>query len=153
MAIVLVGVLGLGAWLLLGRNGDEAPAQAAPLPTQTALPPTETSAPLELPTQAPVEPTATPTQVVLPTSTQQPTLPPPEPTALPQSAEQPAQPGNDSPLSRDEPPLEALRICQGQSAGASCQFTSPMGDTIAGTCQQIRNQFACIPAGGPPPLR
>ncbi|MCB0212877.1 MAG: protein kinase [Anaerolineae bacterium] len=152
IAIIFVGVLGLGAWLLFRQNSEHSPAQAAPLPTQTTVPPTATPSQIELPTQAPLEPTPTATQVVPPTAAQQPTSPLQEPT-VPLPPEQPAQPANDDPPARDEPPQEALQICQGQTVGSNCQFTAPLGDTIAGTCQQIRNQFACVPAGGPPPLR
>ena len=33
------------------------------------------------------------------------------------------------------PPPEALEACKGQQDGASCQFTAPRGETIAGVCR------------------
>ena len=50
---------------------------------------------------------------------------------------------------RGRPPQEAIAICNGQSAGAACEFTSPRGDLINGTCQLVQNQLACVPQNRP----
>jgi hypothetical protein len=47
------------------------------------------------------------------------------------------------------PPPEAVEACEGLSEGDSCEFTSPRGDTISGTCQTIEELLACVPEGGP----
>lgn len=54
--------------------------------------------------------------------------------------------GRQQGVSQGGPPPEALDVCQGQQAGAACQFQSPHG-TISGTCQTIQNQLACVPEG------
>ena len=152
-AIILVGLLGTGSWLLLNsQNADQTPSQAAPPPTESIQLATETPAPIELPpTQPPEEPTQTPTQVVQSTST-------PEPQALPQDspAEQtsPEQPSDQAdPASDGDAPGEAIQTCRDQNSGGSCEFVSPIGEVVTGTCQQIRNQMACVPDGPPPPRR
>jgi len=33
------------------------------------------------------------------------------------------------------PPPEALDACRGQQEGATCQFTAPQGETLAGVCR------------------
>lgn len=49
------------------------------------------------------------------------------------------------------PPQEALAACSGKASNAPCNFTSPRGDTITGTCGAPQNAaLACIPTGGPP---
>jgi hypothetical protein len=48
-----------------------------------------------------------------------------------------------------QPPQEAIDACTGQTQGASCQFSAPHGE-VAGTCNLILSQLACVPAGGPP---
>ncbi|MBN1991763.1 MAG: DUF1566 domain-containing protein [Anaerolineae bacterium] len=50
---------------------------------------------------------------------------------------------------RGTPPPEAIAACSGQSQGASCRFTGPHGE-ITGTCSQIQQQLARVPAGGRP---
>ena len=51
------------------------------------------------------------------------------------------------------PPPEALEACKGQQEGASCQFTAPRGETIAGVCRSgpQGEQPACAPKDLPPP--
>ena len=50
------------------------------------------------------------------------------------------------------PPPEALEACQGQQEGASCQFTAPRGETIAGVCRSgpRGEPAACAPRDLPP---
>ena len=43
------------------------------------------------------------------------------------------------------PPQEAIDACSSLSAGASCSVGPG-----SGTCQNIQNQLACVPEGGPP---
>jgi hypothetical protein len=47
------------------------------------------------------------------------------------------------------PPQEAIDACNGQTQGASCQFTTSHG-AVTGTCNLIQQQLACVPASGPP---
>lgn len=56
--------------------------------------------------------------------------------------------GNRPPHS---PPQEAIDACSSKSETDTCEFVSPHGDTIIGTCAKIQNQLACKPEGGPPP--
>ena len=51
----------------------------------------------------------------------------------------------------DSPPREAINACSGKGETDTCEFVSPRGDTITGTCATIKNQLACKPEGGPPP--
>ncbi|MCB9076850.1 MAG: protein kinase [Anaerolineaceae bacterium] len=150
-ALVLIGMVALGVWLLLAYElVDDEPAQAAPIaaPTQPPPPPTAAlpSPTVSLPTQAPIVPTATATQVVPPT---QPAAEPTQP-ALPEPSQLPTQP---PPSPGDAAPVEAIAVCQGLAVGNACRFTPPIGPAVEGQCQQIRNQLACVPAGAPPPLR
>jgi len=43
------------------------------------------------------------------------------------------------------PPQEAINACSGSSVGATCSVGPGNG-----TCQNIQNQLACVPEGGPP---
>ena len=43
------------------------------------------------------------------------------------------------------PPQEALDACNGSSDGAHCEFVSPRGDNISGTCRARGNNVACVP--------
>ena len=45
------------------------------------------------------------------------------------------------------PPEEAVAACEGKSEGDSCEFASPRGDEISGTCRSIEEQLACAPEG------
>lgn len=47
------------------------------------------------------------------------------------------------------PPPEATAACSGAAENQACEFEAPHG-TVAGTCQNIQDQIACVPAGGPP---
>jgi len=51
------------------------------------------------------------------------------------------------------PPPEALAACKDQQEGASCQFTAPRGETIAGVCRSgpRGEPAACAPKDLPPP--
>jgi Spy/CpxP family protein refolding chaperone len=51
---------------------------------------------------------------------------------------------------RQGPPQEAIDACAGLKEGDAVQFTTPRGDTVSGTCRQIRDQLIAVPAGGPP---
>lgn len=45
-----------------------------------------------------------------------------------------------------EPP-EGSAACESKSAGDSCSFIGPDGQTVSGTCTTIPNQLLCVPAG------
>jgi hypothetical protein len=46
-------------------------------------------------------------------------------------------------------PVEAgSAACAGKSAGDSCSFTAPDGQTVNGACTTIPNQLLCVAAGG-----
>lgn len=47
------------------------------------------------------------------------------------------------------PPPEATAACNGAAENQACEFQAPHG-TVTGTCQNIQDQVACVPAGGPP---
>lgn len=47
------------------------------------------------------------------------------------------------------PPKEAIEACTGKSAGAACEFTSPRGDKLTGTCAKKDDQLACLPKDRP----
>jgi len=58
--------------------------------------------------------------------------------------------GNFGPGQMGQPPQEAISACSNQTSGASCSFTSPMGDTISGTCKSVSSgTVACVPAQPP----
>jgi hypothetical protein len=48
---------------------------------------------------------------------------------------------------RRGPPAAAIGACSGQSEGASCAFTAPLGE-VTGSCRNTRGGLACVPAGG-----
>lgn len=58
--------------------------------------------------------------------------------------------GDDPPV-RDgaggprRPPAEALEACAGLLSGSRCNFTSPRGDPISGTCRSPAGALACVP--------
>ena len=48
------------------------------------------------------------------------------------------------------PPPEALKACEGKSAGDAVQIQTPRGDTITGTCREMPDgRLAAMPQGGP----
>ena len=44
-----------------------------------------------------------------------------------------------------QPPQEAINACSEKSANAACEFSSPRGDKMTGTCEKERDQLACRP--------
>lgn len=50
-------------------------------------------------------------------------------------------------------PPEAINACSGQTAGSSCSFQSPDGQTVSGSCIMVEADLACAPGGTtqPPP--
>ena len=46
------------------------------------------------------------------------------------------------------PPQEAVDACSSSTQGATCQFSAPKG-VVTGTCRQIQQQLACVPASPP----
>ena len=151
--VVLAGLIVLGLWLTRGPGG--AAAQPSPPPP----PPSPAEAPdLDPPPLPPEEPVSNPAEAPPadppPTATPILNQPTPLPTEVPASDLPPA----DAPDSNQPPPppQEAIDVCLGASQGATCEVGTPRG-TLAGSCQLIQAQLACIPAGGPPggapPLR
>ncbi len=63
------------------------------------------------------------------------------------------QPLSQNGFPQDDTPFfaspEALDACNEACEVCPCEFTSPFG-TIAGTCETIQDQLACVPEGGPP---
>jgi hypothetical protein len=49
-----------------------------------------------------------------------------------------------------QPPQEAVGACAGLSQGSACQFNTPSGAAVTGTCAVLQDQLACLPTGGPP---
>lgn len=50
------------------------------------------------------------------------------------------------------PPPEALDACKDKKANDSCQFSSPRGDGVTGTCWAPQGKpLACKPANAPKP--
>ena len=61
-----------------------------------------------------------------------------------------AQPGGRPPPG--PPPPEAFAACENQSEGEPCEFDSPRGDHIEGSCEMPRgDELVCVPADAPPP--
>jgi hypothetical protein len=61
-----------------------------------------------------------------------------------------ADPGG--PSHRKGPPPQALAACQSQAAAAACSFTTPRGDSLAGTCWAPQGKpLACKPQHPPAP--
>jgi hypothetical protein len=46
------------------------------------------------------------------------------------------------------PPPESITACSSRTAGDTCSFTSPTG-LVSGTCKEILQQMACVPADAP----
>lgn len=44
-----------------------------------------------------------------------------------------------------KPPPEAYKACEGKKAGATARFTTPRGDTITGTCEELDGQLVLKP--------
>ncbi len=61
----------------------------------------------------------------------------------PEGEEPPAREGNG-------PPPEAIAACEGAASNADCTVDTPHGE-LAGTCQDLGDVVACVPADGPPP--
>jgi hypothetical protein len=51
---------------------------------------------------------------------------------------------------RSGPPPEAIKACEGKSPGDAVQVQTPRGETITGTCREVRGQLVAVPEGGPP---
>jgi hypothetical protein len=67
----------------------------------------------------------------------------------PQDIQPQTQPGVDGPPAQGgTPPQEAIDACLGQMANSSCTIGTPNGQ-LNGSCAQIEDQLACVPAGGP----
>lgn len=47
------------------------------------------------------------------------------------------------------PPQEAIDACAGKSEGDAVRFTNPRGETVSGTCREIRGRLVAVPEGGP----
>jgi hypothetical protein len=60
--------------------------------------------------------------------------------------DQPAQQGG---LPGRQPPQEALRACSTSTPGTTCQLPLPSGEVVNGTCQNIQQLLACVPANSP----
>jgi hypothetical protein len=43
------------------------------------------------------------------------------------------------------PPPEAIAACSGRASDAQCQFATPRGDSIVGTCRSPGGTLACVP--------
>lgn len=46
------------------------------------------------------------------------------------------------------PPPEMIAACEDKSVGDACEFVSPRGDTVSGTCQNSprdESQLVCMP--------
>jgi YHYH protein len=56
-----------------------------------------------------------------------------------------AAPRSGPPGGGRRPPPEAIAACSGRSSSAQCQFVSPRGDSIVGTCQSPGGTLACVP--------
>lgn len=69
---------------------------------------------------------------------------------LPLSAWASFEPGGNG-RKPPEPPQEAIDACQGASAGATVEITTPRGDTIKAVCRQIGARLAAVPERGPKP--
>ncbi len=48
------------------------------------------------------------------------------------------------------PPPEAIEACDGLNEGDAVQFTTPCGETVSGTCRDIRGKRIAVPEGGFP---
>ena len=55
------------------------------------------------------------------------------------------------------PPPGAIEVCKDKSEGTSVTFTTPRGETVKATCEQINGQLVAVPEEGfggpkvPPP--
>jgi len=65
-----------------------------------------------------------------------------------QPEQKPPQQSNQQSGAPPSPPTVALSACFRQSEGAPCNFTSPRGDNISGTCRTppAQSVLACVPA-------
>lgn len=48
------------------------------------------------------------------------------------------------------PPQEAIDACAGKTAGDTVDFTTSGGETVTGTCREIRDKLVAVPEGGFP---
>ena len=48
------------------------------------------------------------------------------------------------------PPPPAIDACKGKKAGDKASFIGRRGEKVEGTCRQIEDVLAVVPAGGPP---
>jgi hypothetical protein len=48
------------------------------------------------------------------------------------------------------PPPPAIDACKGKKAGDKASFTGRRGEKVEGSCRQIDDVLAVVPAGGPP---
>jgi hypothetical protein len=55
---------------------------------------------------------------------------------------------NERPERPEGPPPEMSAACEDKSVGDACEFVSPRGDTVSGTCQNSprdEGQLVCVP--------
>ncbi|NDV27854.1 hypothetical protein [Desulfovibrio sp. JC010] len=69
--------------------------------------------------------------------------------ATPAFAQQGGGPGGGQRGGHQSPPEEAYTACEGKQAGDSSEFTTPWGDTISGTCEQMGDSLVLKPENGP----
>ncbi len=60
-------------------------------------------------------------------------------------AAMPEHPGKDDHQRPMGPPPEAVKACDGKSAGDSVSFTTRGGQTLSGTCREMNGSLAAMP--------
>ena len=56
----------------------------------------------------------------------------------------------DDEQQRPRPPREAIDACSSADEGDRCSFEGRRGEDVTGTCRELGDDLACVPAGGPP---
>ncbi len=57
-----------------------------------------------------------------------------------------ASPGSGAPGEMHTPPVEAVSACDEVEEGGSCSFIAPGNRSISGTCKEVKESLACVPA-------
>jgi serine/threonine protein kinase len=156
LSVWLWGLIGSGllAWSVafFGRTDQPQPVEHAPATRTNALiaashPPVRKELPVTAPTPLPPPSREESADTLTP-----PPLPPERTAEAEDQGTRPAGPPESEQrhgLPPYPPPQDAIQACRGKTAGAACAIRPPDRLPVQGSCEQIRDYFACKPERPP----